>query len=131
MELRKKQFTYRGQTIEELKKLDVREFSKFLQARSKRSVLRQFNEIEKFVYRCKKKIAKKKPIRTHERSMVIVPQMIGMKIFIHNGKSFVPVEMINEMLGHKLGEFATTRRRVNHGTAGVGSTKGSKAKSKK
>ena len=46
MELTKKQFTYRGKTIEELKKLDVREFAKYLTSRQRRFALRQFQRIE-------------------------------------------------------------------------------------
>lgn len=126
-----KEFTYRGKTTEELKSMDIREFSKLLPSRERRTVLRQFNEIEKFVNDCKTKISKKKNIRTHIRDLVIVPQMIGMKIFVYNGKTFLPVEIIGEMLGHRLGEFSITRSRIHHGSAGVGATKGSKAKSKK
>lgn len=129
--MEKKEFTYRGKTIEELKKLDVREFSKYLPARKRRTVLRQFHEIEKFVSRCKEKQAKNKLIKTHDRTIVIVPQMIGMKIGVYNGKTFIPVQIVNEMLGHVLGEFSLTRGRINHGSAGVGATKGSRAKSKK
>lgn len=131
MEIRKKDFTYKGLTIEELKKLDVREFAQYLRSRQRRTVLRQFQEIEKFVSRAKEKQEKGKRIRTHKRDIVVVPQMIGMKIAIYNGKNFVVVEITGEMLGHKFGEFAPTRNRVKHGSAGVGATKGSRAKSKK
>jgi len=131
MEIRKKEFTYRGKTIDELKKLDVREFSKYLKSRAKRSALRQFQEIEEFVSRCKKKLSKETPIRTHQRDIVVVPDMVGMKIHVYNGHNFVAVQIIGEMLGHRLGEFAPSRGKVSHGTAGVGATKGTKFKAKK
>jgi|TARA_Y100000310_G_scaffold167546_2_gene167354 small subunit ribosomal protein S19 len=131
MEIQKKQFNYRGKTVEELKELDVREFSKYLKSRQRRFVLRKFQEIEKFIKRAETKISKNKPIRTHQRDLVIVPKMIGMKLYIYNGKNFVMVEVIGEMLGHKFGEFAPTRARIKHGKAGVGATKGSRSKSKK
>ncbi|GBE20463.1 30S ribosomal protein S19 [archaeon BMS3Abin17] len=131
MELKKKEFTYKGKTVEELKVLDVREFAKYLKSRNRRSVLRRFQEIEKFVSNAKEKLSKNKKIRTHKRDLVIVPEMIGMKIQIYNGKSFTNIEVIGEMLGHKLGEFAPTRGRVKHGSAGVGATKGTRAKAKK
>jgi small subunit ribosomal protein S19 len=131
MEIKKKEFTYRGKTIEELKILDVREFAKFLRSRQKRSVLRQFQEIEKFVNRSKEKIGKKKPVRTHQRDLVIMPEMVGWKIYIYNGNKFVPVEIIGDMLGHTFGEFAPTRGRIKHSKAGVGATKGTKHKAKK
>lgn len=130
-EIQKKQFTYRGKTIEELKKLNVREFSKFLRAKERRAVLRNFQEIEEFVKRAKIKIKKNKAVRTHQRSLIIVPEMIDMKIYVHNGNKFVPVEIKKEMLGHKFGEFAPTRGRVKHSKAGVGATKGTKHKAKK
>ena len=131
MELQKKQFAYRGKTIEELKELDVREFAKYLKSRQRRFVLRNFQEIDRFVGRANVKIAKNKPIRTHQRDIIIVPKMVGMKISVYNGQNFMPFEVTGEMLGHKLGEFALTRTRVKHGKAGVGATKGTKSKSKK
>jgi len=131
MEIKKKEFTYRGKTIEELKKLDVREFTRHIKSRQRRTILRNFQKIEDFINRAKRKIEKNKSIKTHKRDLIFVPEMIGMKIQIYNGKSFVPVEVIGEMLGHKFGEFAPSRSKVNHGSAGVGGTKGSKHKSKK
>jgi len=131
IEIRKKEFTYRGKTLEELKKLDVREFAKLLRARERRTALRQFQEIENFVKRAKDKNSKNKKIRTHSRPIIVVPEMVGLKIQIHKGNQFVPVEITEEMLGHRLGEFAPTRSRVAHTKAGVGATKGTKHKSKK
>ena len=131
MELQKKQFKYRGKTIEELKELDVREFAKYLKSRQRRFVLRNFQEIEKFVKRAGVKVSKNKQVRTHQRDIIIVPKMIGMKIYVYNGRNFIQVEVVAEMLGHKLGEFALTRARVKHGKAGVGATKGTRSKAKK
>jgi len=131
MELKKKEFTYRGKTVDELKKLDVREFAKYLRARQRRNVLRQFQKIEDFVSRAKMKIEKGKNIRTHQRDLVIVPGLVGMRVYVHNGRIFAPVDIVGEMLGHVLGEFALTRGRIKHGKSGVGATKGTKHKSKK
>jgi len=131
MEIKKKEFTYKGLTIEELKKLDVREFARYLKSRQRRTALRQFQKIEDFINRAREKQKNDKKIRTHQRDLVVVPQMIDMKIAIYNGKTFVPLEVTGEMLGHKFGEFAPTRGRVKHGSAGVGATKGTKSKSKK
>lgn len=130
-EIKRKEFTYRGKTIDELKKIDVREFSKYIKSNQRRSVLRQFQQIEDFVNRSKIKTDKNKAIRTHQRNLVIVPEMIGMKIGVHDGKSFIPVLITGEMLGHRLGEFAITRGRVKHGKSGIGATKGTKFKAKK
>ncbi len=131
MEFKKKEFTFRGKTVEELKTLDVREFAKFLRSRQRRTLLRNFQEVEEFINRSKVKLEASKPIRTHQRSLIVVPEMVGWKIFIYNGNKFVPVEITKEMLGHVFGEFAPTRARIKHSKAGVGATKGSKHKSKK
>ncbi|MBU2562636.1 MAG: 30S ribosomal protein S19 [Nanoarchaeota archaeon] len=131
MEMRKKEFKFRGKTIEELKELDVREFAKHLRSRQRRTVLRNFQEIEQFIRRAEEKIKKNKKIKTHQRSIIVTPEMVGMKIQIYNGNKFIPVEITGEMLGHVFGEFAPTRARIKHGSAGVGATKGSKHKSKK
>jgi small subunit ribosomal protein S19 len=62
-----------------------------------------------------KKVAKavssndKKPIKTWSRRSMITPEMVGLNIAVHNGKQFVPVFISEQMVGHKLGEFALTR----------------------
>ncbi len=127
----KKAITYRGKTIDELKALDVREFAKYLKSRQRRAGLRQFQIIENFVSRAKKKVEKNKPVRTHQRNMVVVPQMVGMKIQIYNGHEFFPVDITGQMLGHRFGEFSPTRSKVKHSAAGIGATKGSKSQAKK
>jgi len=131
IETSKKQLTFRGKTIDELKTLETREFAKHLKSRTRRAVLRQFQEIENFVIRAKKKMEKNKPIRTHKRTIIIVPQMVGMKVQTYNGKEFVPVEITIQMLGHRLGEFSMTRAKIKHTGAGIGASKGSKMKAKK
>ncbi len=131
IEVKKKEFMFRGKSLDELKALEVREFAQYLKSRQRRAALRQFNEIEKFIARSQKKISKNKQVKTHSRDLVIVPKMVGMRISIHTGKVFEPIEITGNMLGHRLGEFALTRTKVKHGSAGVGATKGSKSKSKK
>lgn len=131
MDLRKKEFTFKGKTLEELKKLDVREFGKLLNSRQKRTVLRNFQEIENFVKRATKKSEKGKKVKTHYRDLVIVPQLVGMQLQIYNGKEFVSFNVTEEMLGHKFGEFSPTRAKAKHTKSGVGATKGTKSKSKK
>jgi small subunit ribosomal protein S19 len=131
MNIQKKEFKYRGKTLKELKEMDTREFAKLLPSKPRRFVLRNFQEIEYFVSRCKTKQSRKKKIRTHKRNIVIVPQLIGMNIQVYNGREFLPIEIVGEMLGHVLGEFSLTRGKITHSKAGVGATKGSKHKSKK
>ena len=131
MEIKKKEFKYKGKTLEELKTLDIREFAELLKSRLRRTALRQFQEIENFVKRAKNKLEKgKKTVKTHKRHLMIVPELIGMRLQIYNGREFIPVDVIEDMLGHKFGEFALTRARIKHTKGGVGATKGTKSKSK-
>jgi small subunit ribosomal protein S19 len=121
---------YRGKPIEELKALDVRESAKFLPSRSRRSVLRNFDTIEKFIKRCETLSSRKKKIKTHLRDIVIVPKLVGLTIAVHSGKNFQDVPISHEMIGHRLGEFVQTRKKVAHSAAGIGATKSSRAQKK-
>jgi len=64
-------------------------------------------------------------VRTHVRNMIILPEMVGIILHVHNGKEFVPVEIKPEMIGHYLGEFAITNKPVKHGTPGIGASRSS------
>jgi small subunit ribosomal protein S19 len=131
VEQKNKEKYYRGKTIEELKTLDTREFAKLVKSRPRRAIMRNYDVIENFVRRCNEKSSRNKPIRTHNREMVIIPAMIGRTIGVHNGKEFLRVDITEEMLGHRLGEFAFTRKTTKHGAAGVGATKSSASRSVK
>lgn len=130
VEIKTKEQLYKGQKLDFLKSLDVRESAKYLTSRSRRSVLRKFDVIEQFVKRCEDSISKKKKIRTHLRDIVIIPKFVGMQIGIHNGKTFVDINITKDMIGHRLGEFAPTRSKVNHGAPGLGATKSSSTEKK-
>jgi len=123
--MEKKIFTFRGKTLEELQKMDIREFAKYVNARERRTILRNFDLIEKYVKKWKKYQEKGKQIKTHLRDLIIVPQMVGMVIHVYNGKEFVQVKINEEMLGHRLGEFAITRKEVKHSAPGIGATRSS------
>lgn len=56
----------------------------------------------------------KKPIKTWSRRSMIIPEMIGLTLAIHNGKQHIPVLVSDNMVGHKLGEFAPTRTYKGH-----------------
>ena len=130
----KKEFTYRGKKLEELKQMDLKEFAKLLPARQKRSLTRGFTESQKKLL-LKIKKAKdgkwKKPIKTHCRNMIIIPEMVDVTIHIHKGKGFEQVVIRSEMLGHYLGEFGISRQRIAHSAPGIGATKSSAAASVK
>lgn len=128
--MRSKEVFYRGQSLDHLKTLGVREAAQYLPSRSRRSILRNFQAHEKFIQRCEQQVSQKKKIRTHLRDIVIMPRMVGMTIGVHSGKTFNDVAISAGMIGHRLGEFALTRVKVTHGTAGIGATKGSKTDKK-
>ncbi|MBW2979116.1 30S ribosomal protein S19 [Candidatus Woesearchaeota archaeon] len=126
----KKEFTFRGKTLEELKQMTLDQFAELLKARQRRKLKKGLTEAEKkLLKRIREKPDKK--IRTHCRDMVITPEMVGLTIYVHNGKAFVPVNVTLEMLGHRLGEFALTRKPVKHSAPGVGATRSSAAVSAK
>ncbi len=59
---------------------------------------------------------KNTPIKTWSRRSTILPNMIGITFAVHNGNKFVPVLVTDQMIGHKLGEFAPTRTYYGHGS---------------
>ena len=125
-------FTFRGFTFDEIKKMELKEFIKLLPAEQRRSIIRGFTPAQKrFLKRVeetrKQIIAGKtaKPLKTHCRDIVILPNMVGLTIGIYNGKEFLNVEITPDKLGHRLGEFALTRKKVQHSAPGVGATRGS------
>jgi small subunit ribosomal protein S19 len=65
----------------------------------------------------------KKPIKTWSRRSTITPEFVGMNFTVHNGKVFIPVFVTENMVGHKLGEFAPTRAFRDHGNLTVKTTK--------
>lgn len=62
----------------------------------------------------KEALSKGTPIRTNARSATILPQFVGLKFQIHNGKDYTPLEISEDMVGRKLGEFAPTRKRLSY-----------------
>lgn len=127
-------FMYHGKTLEELQKLDLNEFIRLVPSRQRRSLKHGFNEQQKkLLLKIDKQIKGefKKPIRTHCRNIVILPKMINLTIHIHNGNKFVPVVIPPEAVGMFLGEFAMTRKKVEHSAPGIGATRSSAAVSVK
>lgn len=126
-----KEFTYRGYTLEQLQGMSMDEFITLLPSRQRRSLQRGLPPEQRILLenmRRAKEAVKNGDnviIKTHVRDMVILPEMVGLKILVHNGKDFVPVEVKPEMIGHYLGEFAITNKPVKHGTPGIGASRSS------
>ena len=127
----KKEFSYRGHSMEELQGMSMDEFIKLLPSRQRRTLMRGLDQVQRTllenIRRAKKaiKAEEKVIVKTHARDMIILPEMIGVNLLIHNGKEFTPVEIAPEMVGHYLGEYSPTCKRVQHGNPGVGATRSS------
>lgn len=116
---------FKGKTLEELKKMSLEEFSRILTSRERRSLLRGMTERQKKLLEEIRK-DKNKFHKTHERDMIILPEMVGIKLGVYSGKEYAPLTISFDMIGHRLGEFVMTRGRVMHSAPGVGATRSSK-----
>ena len=123
--------TYRGFTIEELQQMSMDDFIRVLPSRQRRSMLRGLpNEQRIFIEKLRKAKQKtekgQKPVvKTHCRDVVILPEMVGVTILLYNGRVFSPIEITLNKVGHFLGEYIITNKRVVHGTPGIGASKSS------
>lgn len=118
-------FALRGKPWEEVEKMGLDEFARLMPSRGRRALKRGFTEQEKILLENVKK-NKGKFHKTHCREMIIVPALVGSKIGVHSGKEFVAIDIKPEMLGHRLGEYVMTRKKVEHSSPGFGATKSSK-----
>ncbi|MDY6771523.1 MAG: 30S ribosomal protein S19 [Candidatus Nanohaloarchaea archaeon] len=116
-------FTYRGKTLDELQKMDMDEFAELLPARQRRSIKRGLTDRQKKLLQ---KVRENDHVKTHERDMIVVPEMVGTTIEVYNGQEYVTVEVEERMIGHYLGEFTRNRKEVEHSAPGLGATRSSK-----
>jgi small subunit ribosomal protein S19 len=126
-----KEFSYRGHNLNSLTGMSMDEFINLLPSRQRRSLQRGLTPeqrilLEKLrVAKEAQKEGKDASLKTHVRDLIILPEMVGAKIAVHNGKEFVAMEIRPEMIGHYLGEFAITNKPVRHGTPGIGASRSS------
>ena len=121
-----KEFTYHGLSKEELASIPNEKLLKLFSARARRSLTRgtMSDDKKKLMEEMKDK-NNKNPIKTHLRDVIILPYMIGADIHVFSGKEFVPITITVQMVGHYLGEYVITNKRVNHGAPGVGASRSS------
>jgi small subunit ribosomal protein S19 len=119
-----KNFQYRGRTVEELRAMSMDEFISILPARMRRSLRRGLSGDQRIVLE-KLRRNQGKPIRTHARDMIILPEMIGKSVFVHTGKEFKEIKVNEKMLGHYVGEYAISINLVRHGRPGIGASRSS------
>jgi small subunit ribosomal protein S19 len=126
-----KEFSYRGHSFESLTAMSMDEFITILPSRQRRSLQRGLTAEQRILLeklreaKEAQKQGREVNIKTHVRDLIILPEMVGAKIGVHNGKEFVAMDIKPEMIGHYLGEFAITNKPVRHGTPGIGASRSS------
>ena len=123
-----REFKYRGYTLEQLQSMSLEAFLSLLPSRQRRSLNRGISDEKRKLLeevRAAKDGKLKNLIKTHARDMVILPYMAGLAIHLHNGKEFTPIEIKPQMIGHYLGEYVITNKKVTHGTPGIGASRSS------
>uniref|UniRef100_A0A7M5V0D8 40S ribosomal protein S15 n=2 Tax=Clytia hemisphaerica TaxID=252671 RepID=A0A7M5V0D8_9CNID len=128
-----KKFSFRGVDLDQLLDLSSEQLMDLVHARARRRFGRGLKmkplALMKKLRKAKKEAAPmEKPavVKTHLRNMIVLPDMIGSIVGVHNGKTFNQVEIKPEMIGHYLGEFSMTYKPVRHGRPGIGATHSSR-----
>jgi small subunit ribosomal protein S19 len=122
---------YRGHKLSDLAQMNMDSLIELLPTRRRRTLKRGLPPRQKKLLmklRAARKQARKGKdviVKTHCRDMVILPEMVDLTIGVHNGKDFVRVKILPQMIGHVLGEFSVTNKQVRHGSPGIGATKSS------
>ena len=126
---------WKGFDEEKIKAMSMEEFMEIVGSRERRTLKRLNSnpKLKKFIEKVRKTKEKdpKKTIKTQIREAVILPEWLGLTFGVYNGKEYVLVKIVGEMLGHRLGEFSVTRKQIKHGAPGIGATRSSAAMSVK
>ncbi len=121
-----KDFLYRGRTEEELVSISMDEFIRLLPSRMRRSLRRGLPEEQRIlIEKIRMWNQGDKPIKTHSRDLIILPEMMGKTVQVFNGQDFVDVRIDIKKVGHYLGEYAITNKPVRHGRPGIGASRSS------
>ena len=133
-------YTYRGKTLDDLRAMELKDFIQLLPSSRRRFIERSFTL--KHIHLINKLKAARKSVegqtgvrppvvKTHLRSMVILPEFVDNVIGIYDGHVFFEVQIKPEMIGSVLADFAPSKKVVKHSKAGVGATRSSSATSLK
>jgi small subunit ribosomal protein S19 len=123
-----KEFRYRGYSLDQLNSMSTEAILQLLPSRARRSLNRGISDDKRKLLediRAQKDGKLSSAIRTHARDMIILPVMVGAKVGVHSGKEFVALEIKPDMIGHFLGEYVITNKKVVHGTPGIGASRSS------
>ena len=123
-----REYKYRGYSLEQLQGMSFESFLGLLPSRQRRTLNRGISDEKKKLIE-ETRLAKdgklKGPIKTHARDMIILPSMVGLNLQVHSGKEFVALDIKQEMVGHYIGEYVITNKKVVHGTPGIGASRSS------
>ena len=123
-----KEFRYRGYTVEQLNGMSTEAILQLLPSRARRSLNRGISDDKRKLLedvRSQKDGKLEGQIKTHARDMIVLPVMVGATVGVYTGKEFLSIEIKPEMIGHYLGEYAITNKKVVHGTPGIGASRSS------
>lgn len=123
-----KEFDYRGIPLEQLQGMPMEKLFEVFPSRARRSLTRGITDSKRKLIeeiKAEKAGKSKNPIKTHIRDLIILPYMVGVTVNVFSGKEFVPVSITPQMIGHYLGEYVRTNKRVIHGAPGVGASRSS------
>jgi small subunit ribosomal protein S19 len=123
-----KEFRYRGYTIDQLNGMSTEAILQLLPSRARRSLNRGISDDKRKLLedvRSQKEGKLEGQIKTHARDMIVLPVMVGATVGVYTGKEFLAIQIKPEMIGHYLGEYAITNKKVVHGTPGIGASRSS------
>ena len=128
-----RKFTFRGVELDQLLDMKNDQLLPLLHCRARRRLSRGLKRKPMALIKRLRKAKKETPelekpqaIKTHLRNMVIVPEMVGCVVGVHQGKTYNSIEIKPEMIGYYLGEFSITYKPVKHGRPGIGATHSSR-----
>ncbi len=122
------EFKYCGITLKDLQSIPLEKLFTMFPSRQRRSLTRGITDGKRKLIeeiKLSKSGKLKTSIKTHIRDLIILPYMTGITIGVFSGKEFHQVQIVPEMIGHYLGEYSITNKRVRHGAPGVGASRSS------
>ncbi|MDI1495754.1 MAG: ribosomal protein S19 [Cenarchaeum symbiont of Oopsacas minuta] len=121
-------FNYRGKELEQLQSMPNEDVFELLNSRQRRSLKRGITDGKRKLIKDIKALKSgetKNQIKTHLRDLIILPHMVGVDVNVFSGKEFKTVSITPPMIGHYIGEYVITNKKVSHGAPGVGASRSS------
>ena len=122
---------FKGKMPGDIPSMSNEEYLYLIKSRQRRWLKRNSLQYRALIEKVEERRAKNKPVRTQTREAVILPSWIGMTFEVYSGKEYQKLLIEPQMLGHRLGEFVYTTKRVQHSAPGIKATRGSKFLSQK